>query len=371
MDLYFRIDINLAAIVLLGFIIFLSYRRLDRKTKINRMFILTVYVVLLQLIFESLTCVMNKQPGEAMFVLSNIFHVFLFLTAPTLTFIWLILIKNVVIPYEKITKPWIFVLAAPLIVNTIIVLLSPFLGLVFSIEAGNIYQRGPLFYLASAITYYYMVLAIIGILVNRKKILKNEFSLFIVIALLPIIGGIVQSVAYGVLLMWSSAAFALVIGYIFLQQRIVHLDALTGCWSRESLLYFLSVMMRVKDKNCFGAIYFDINKLKDINDKYGHLEGDRAIRRVAGIVKKELRMTDIFARMGGDEFVVLLDSEEDSYLAQVLERIKGRFAEYNANRSHEYILDCSFGADIYTGAFESEEHFLNHIDALMYQNKQK
>lgn len=56
----------------------------------------------------------------------------------------------------------------------------------------------------------------------------------LIFAGLPLIGGVLQTLFYGYLFMWSGAAFALVIVYIFLQQRMVHLDDLTGAWDRVS-----------------------------------------------------------------------------------------------------------------------------------------
>ncbi|MBN2503899.1 MAG: diguanylate cyclase [Bacilli bacterium] len=369
MDIFLRVDINLVAILLLGFVLIIAYKRLDLKVMVNKVFVITSLIVIIQLIFEIITCVINKQPGTAMIVLSNLFHVCLFVTAPILSYTWFILIKNIVVPYDRLQTRLNFLLLIPVAANVVLSILSPFFGLLFSVDSLNVYHRGDWFFVGAIITYIYMVLGIITIVVNRNKIIRHEFALFVFIALLPIIGGIFQSIFYGALLMWSMAAFALIVGYIFLQQRMVFLDNLTGCWNRDSFLYFLSLRLKRFATDPFGAIYFDIDGLKAINDKYGHLEGDKVLKIVSSIVKKELSMNDIIARMGGDEFVAIIDTDSKQVLEEVLDRIKNGFAEYNKNKTTEYSVNCSFGADIYNESHGSGKDFLNYVDTLMYRDK--
>jgi len=121
-----------------------------------------------------------------------------------------------------------------MIAAIVLTLLSPVYNYVFYIDSSNVYHRGPLYNINVAITYFYIVYGSILVVMNRKRIVKQDFVPLCIFSVLPIIGGLVQTLFYGTLLMWSGAAYSLVIVYVFLQQRMVHLDTLTGVWNRGS-----------------------------------------------------------------------------------------------------------------------------------------
>ena len=84
-------------------------------------------------------------------------------------------------------------------------------------------------------------------------------------------------------------------------------DDLTKCYNRRHAMYTLREWFSRSKRygTTFSLIYFDLNGLKLVNDKYGHQAGDLLLRSVVGVVKKLLRDSDVLFRMGGDEFMVL------------------------------------------------------------------
>ena len=216
-------------------------------------------------------------------------------------------------------------------------------------------------------TYLYLICSFFVILKQKKRIMKQDFIPMVIFGILPMIGGILQTMFYGVLLMWSSAAFSLVVVYNFLQQRMIHLDGLTGVWTRASFDYYIS--QRIKNDDGFGVIFMDIDGLKNINDEFGHIEGDNAIKSAVNLIAGILRKTDVIARWGGDEFVIMLDNVSEKSMEEILERLNSTFHQYNEENKKEYKLECSFGADLFNKSFSSIEQFLNHVDTLMYCNK--
>lgn len=369
MELIHRIDINLVAIVLLGIVVFLSAIRLNIKQQTNRIYVMTCVIVIMQLIVETTTCIINRRPGEIMILMAEILHVILFSLAPILTYTWLLMIKTLTMPSFKIQRIWNIVLIAPVIFNLILAILSPFYGLIFSIDELNVYRRGDYFFLSASICYFYLVFAIVDIIRYRKHIVKTEIPLFLIATAFPIVGAIFQSLFYGMLLMWASAGFALVFGYIFLQQRLIHLDNMTGCWSRESFESFFERRILKEPKNHFGAIFFDIDHLKHINDTYGHLEGDNAIKETIALIKSRLSGNDILARIGGDEFIIIIETTHLDHLERTILNFQQIFDAENLKAHRPYQLSCSFGCDIFSSEFATYQHFLKHLDHLMYHNK--
>lgn len=371
MNVYLRIDINIAAIVLLGFVLWMAYNRLDKMDLLNKKFINTSMIIIIEILIETITCILNGRPEQGMIHASNFMHICLYVTAAILTYCCYTFIYSWIMPRGEIPIRRKILLLIPVALNSVITVLSPMYGFVFYINSSNEYQRGPYFYLSGLIIYFYLVISLVLIIKQRKKIIKQEFVPLFLVGLLPILGGIVQTLFYGVLLMWSSVAFSLVIIYNFLQQRMIHLDTLTGAWTRESFDYYLSQRIKQRDSFQFGAIFMDLDGLKQINDEYGHLEGDCAIKSTVQLVKGLLRKTDIIARLGGDEFVIILECKSKEVLDKMIERINACFAQFNETSKKQYTLECSFGADMFHSKFHTVEQFLNHVDYLMYKDKKR
>lgn len=123
-------------------------------------------------------------------------------------------------------------------------------------------------------------------------------------------------------------------------------------------------------KRIFGVLFIDIDDFKLINDTYGHKVGDKVLRMVAGVLKSNLRINDIVARYGGDEFIVIseiTDSEELGSLANRINiLINNSFIEDNGNIIK---VSVSIGGVISEG--ESLERALERADSLMYVSKSK
>lgn len=369
MNTFLRIDTNLVAFTLLAAIYFIAKKQLDQNDSSNRSYLRVVLLVLTQLVIETLSCIINKKEISYLIPFAYFLNGCLFIVGALLSYISYILFHKLIVPYQEIEPKKLFILKIPQIINTILVVLSPLYGFVFYITKENVYHRGEFFFISISATYFYLILMLTLVIRNKKGLGEHEFNLLFVFVLFPIIGGIVQAIMYGELLMWSSVAFALVIMFAYLQQRMVHVDYLTGVWSRGSFEIYIKNRLLDNIKQNLGIIYCDIDRLKDINDEHGHLEGDEAIKMATSIIKSSIRKTDIMVRMGGDEFIVVLECEEMAIMVETLKRIEKSFEEYNKTSQKGYELSCSFGSDIMNSSYNTIEQFLHHVDILMYENK--
>jgi diguanylate cyclase (GGDEF)-like protein len=371
MNAYYRVDVNLVIAVTLMIVGWIAFFRLDRKEKINRAFFVTTGIIIVQLIIETMTCLLNGSPVPWHGSVSCVLHIILFLTAPFLTFYWYLLFRAMIIPNDRIAKTAMIFLMVPQILNAVLVFLSPSLGLSFSIDSQNLYSRGPWFMVNAAITYLYLVMAIILIVKNSRKMVRSDLFLMSLGTILPVIGGILQTLFYGSLLMWSSVGISLIILYMFLQQRLVHLDGLTGVWNRESYDYYINQRLRLRPTDPFGAMYFDLDQLKEINDRFGHFEGDSALKEFARVLRDAIRPGDVVARLGGDEFIVIADIASKSELERIQKEILSRLSVYNETSGKQYRIQTSSGAALYDSSFPTISHFVRTIDQLMYQEKRR
>lgn len=347
----------------------IALRRLDQKDNLNKAYLITLVIVFIQLGIEAITCVINGRSEIYYRLLSLFFHMILFMVAPILSSTWYLLVRQFVTARKKTEQKEKIITYIPVVINGILSIISLFIPLYFTVSASGLYERGPLFFLSIIITYAYFMFSLVFIILYRKKMLLNEFILLVAFNIIPVIGAIIQGLFYGILLAWSSAAFSLVIVYIYLQERLVHLDTLTGAWTRRSFDYYMEKRLKQKYIQMFGAIYFDIDHLKTINDTYGHAEGDQAIIDVVSRIKGLVKHDEVIARLGGDEFIIISNDYQEHRLISLIKDIELSLTVYNENSGKPYKLSCSFGYGLFSNDFKSIDQFLRYIDHRMYVHK--
>lgn len=370
MNLALRIDNNIVAIIVSIIFLMNISNRIDKRERQNKAFVTIFTLNTFQLIFETLTCIINKQPFAWLIPITTILHVFLFILGPLITYNWYVFASSWIkkdIDYRS--QKHIFILI-PLILNTILVLLNPFLKLIFYVNQFNVYQRGSLFFIPVIVSYFYLLCGLMLVYVNRRKISKIEFLPLLLFGVFPALGGLIQAIFYGFLLTWSTIAFSLIILYLYLQQQMMHIDYLTGAWTREKFYKYLTHRIDQKNSKGFSIVFIDLDDFKKINDTFGHNEGDRALKDLAYIIKTVLRNEDFIARYGGDEFILFLNVESQYEVESIIIKISDAIANYNQHTNVNYELAFSHGYELYN--FDSNmtaDEFINHVDKLMYQNK--
>jgi diguanylate cyclase (GGDEF)-like protein/PAS domain S-box-containing protein len=119
-----------------------------------------------------------------------------------------------------------------------------------------------------------------------------------------------------------------------------------------------------------AVLFLDLDRFKIVNDSLGHLIGDELLMQIAGLLVSALRPSDSIARVGGDEFALLLEGGRDVRDAiRVAERIHERLAEPVNLAGHEVFVTASVGIAVYTPEYERPEDLLRDADTAMYRAK--
>jgi diguanylate cyclase (GGDEF)-like protein len=154
--------------------------------------------------------------------------------------------------------------------------------------------------------------------------------------------------------------------------RLAATDALTGLPNRR---FFLDMANREVDRvRRFGVpasvVMIDADNFKDINDTYGHAAGDDALRQLAVSFRASLREVDVLARLGGEEFAVLLPGTDESGAQRVAEKMRTALSsEPVSTGQHTFRLTASFGTtDLSSGDFDITPA-LGRADAALYSAK--
>ncbi len=150
-------------------------------------------------------------------------------------------------------------------------------------------------------------------------------------------------------------------------------DDLTGLLNRRGFFSFAEQQLKIANRqnNRLHLVYLDIDDFKKINDNICHKAGDQALVDAANILKSTFRESDIIARIGGDEFVVLLTEPLDADINHLIfNRMEGYLQEYNAKTYLQYTLIFSIGTALYeSSCLCTVEDLLYRADQAMYKDK--
>ncbi len=149
-------------------------------------------------------------------------------------------------------------------------------------------------------------------------------------------------------------------------------DELSGLYNRRG--FFTVARQHVKfarrTKQGFWLLFLDVDRLKQINDVFGHQEGDAALVTTAEILRKTFRESDVLGRLGGDEFVVLAIHASEDSAASMMARLEENLAERNRQRAGGYELALSVGiARFEPESSASIEELLAKADEALYEHK--
>ena len=157
-------------------------------------------------------------------------------------------------------------------------------------------------------------------------------------------------------------------------EKLAHFDVLTGCYARGYGLSLFERQMKSaqRHKTSILLLYIDLDRLKDINDTFGHKEGDKVLKEAAKFFKSTLREVDIICRMGGDEFLLIFPDSSLNDVPLIKERITNKLKELNENLNKPYKISFSIGLSCYNPSNPlSIEELIKIADEKMYEEKKK
>lgn len=155
-------------------------------------------------------------------------------------------------------------------------------------------------------------------------------------------------------------------------EKMATIDKLTGIYNRQAFdIIIHQVLKEIQRKNfSLSVILFDIDHFKNVNDEFGHLAGDAAIKNIVKISKSAIRESDVLCRWGGEEFLILLKecSLDDAY--KISEKIRETVRKTpTVYEGKKIVATISLGVSRYHPS-EQEDSLLSRVDKLLYKAKQ-
>ena len=157
-------------------------------------------------------------------------------------------------------------------------------------------------------------------------------------------------------------------------EHLAHFDHLTKIPNRYLLFDRVEhlIAQSERNKSRFALLYIDLDKFKTINDTKGHSFGDQVLKETAIRLKQSIRNSDTVARIGGDEFVILLEKiTTKNDISIVLETLKGAFKKAFVVNDKNIDVCCSIGVAIYPNEGTNMDTLLATADKDMYKTKRR
>ena len=301
-----------------------------------------------------------------------------FMSTSLLCFFWFLYFEHMQnSPFVKDRKRvWI----SSILVWVMVVLLTVniFTGCCFDLDENDQYQRGPLFILLYVFSYAYVFFTCLRALVRIfMKKYYNQRKMLIKLALFPVapaIAGIIQFIYPELPVACAALTFATLIIFMDRSDDMIALDPLTHLHNRKMLDYYYEQWH--DDKEADEDLYLlmiDANKFKSINDTYGHLQGDKALIRIADAMRLAIRGTNRhfnIARYGGDEFAILIRAKDENEILALEDRIRTSLDELNKEAGSPYELTVSIGHEQASRGTTLKE-LIEKADTRLYEEKKK
>ncbi len=363
-----QIELNLYAILVLAFLLFDVKDSVMKKTKTSKIYNAVVVLLIIIQGIEILSWLVDGKMGTIYHygnvVINSLFYAITLIPIS----LWLMYFdENIIQESEKKKKRRIIYLCLNMVV-VILVIINLFNGFIFSVTPENHYVRHVgswVIMILNCVTYWAYIISLQKyIRVIHARLYKVIFAL----GIFPSIGAIIQMHCYGLTLIWPMMAIVTLAAYILIEREELKRDDLTGLYMRASLETRISC--KIRQQQPFSMILIDLDDFKKINDKYGHVEGDKALRMISNVLSKSIKQSDSIYRIGGDEFILLIETDKRDTAKVVMDRICKNLRKMNDSNANPYSIEMSIGVAHYeNGESDTYESLLAKADEQMYQNK--
>lgn len=257
---------------------------------------------------------------------------------------------------------WFTAAALPLMV--VINLFCPF---IFTVDENAVYSRQFGYWIYISIDYGIVVNSLILYYKNYRQDGSIRFFPIWLYALPILVATLLQSCFYGVSIMAPCFAVAIAGAFSSLQNEHAFRDDLTGLFNRSFLDYVLFLYSQNGRKA--SGIMVSLCGFEKINENSGHAMGDQALCQTAEILRESVGGWGSVLRYSGDEFIIMVDSQQDSSISNCVERLKMNFDRFNREDGDEFTLAPAIGVWKHSGDSEDVNCFLNGLKAAVKEAK--
>ncbi len=370
METFLKIDTSIVCICFLMSITFYILKHMPKNLPTMKLFTTTILLNVMGLIIEAFSIYLFDFADN---ILKEMVYFFYFLTN-ILYFITVLVWSSFIYAYargnKKPTKTWTVLMMIPCIIGSILQGINFKSNILFYIDSNNKLVRGNYFIFFAMCVASYLILNLIVIFKNKKKLTKSEFETLTFFQFVPILGGIIHlSVPNGINTVWIYSAYTLIMVSLYLNNAMMRFDVLTGAWKRVAFDKYTDELSK-KDYMNFSIAFLDMDDFKEINDTYGHAIGDKALKKFASLSTSILGDGDILVRYGGDEFLLFFNTKDLNIVEEKLKKMQETVEEFNKINPDKYKLKYTCKAESYNpNIYRTISELIHFVDSEMYKEK--
>jgi len=363
---YFNASIGSCLIIILIAIDYL--RRYNTDNFQQKLFIITLCAIFASAIFDFISLTLEQIPGtKSNIALHYTWSIYL-IARNCCYYFSAIFIDYFAHGSKTRSNRFLKIIIGLMIAYTISIIFNLENGYYFYISKENTYTGGSLYNFQIFFSYFPILLALIDISLAPKHIKKTQVFLIIFFLILTALGAALDIVLKTTNIVWSCITGALLYIYFFIIRSASKIDSLTGIGNRNNFYEYISIITSQPPKKDYAFIKIDLKRLGEINDIFGHLVGDSALRDISAIIKGCIRYTDFAVRYGGDEFIIITAAEND--IMRIIGRINDSIAYQNNNNIRAYKLTINSSYSIFTTNSGVEiQDFLAQLNSKIIKKK--
>lgn len=331
---------------------------LDKKTVINKIYLASLFLNLFLINLEIILTLLVEYKIELFWV--RFISFILYVLSPILSYLFLKFICHYFSSHYKIRNPVRSIFYFLILTNT---LTSIFSSINRTFDTKNLSH----YIIPFVISLAFLIFSVYVIKTSKKMLLKFEYAYIMAISLITNILVFIQLFINETMFVWCSSTFTIIMMFIVIQQRELYRDSLTGARNRLVLKRCLEAYTR-KPAGSLAIIMIDLDYFKNINDLYGHSEGDNALKVFVRLLQKVFSDSGIVIRMGGDEFLILIYNLSAAKVNELIYKMDNIVDKYNDKGGKPYSIKYSCASGVYKNDM-SIEQFIHEIDLKMYSHK--
>ena len=338
--------------------------KLQKKNKEDRLLLGIMLLIVCACVADAASFAVDNRPGELFRGLSYVSNFVLFFANLVIGPLWVMLVSRHI--YGNVSRFQCVLMTSISGLVFALLIANFFYPVVFRISETNVYSRGPLFMVNNLMEIAFMIDGVIIYLIGRARsggvkffpVLQFVWPIFICVCL--------QNFFYGISTVWVGIAVGFTSLMLALQNENIFIDKLTRLFNR----YYLDrISGTLKRSNKIAMMMIDMNGFKSINDNLGHSQGDDALFSMAEILRETVESHGTAVRYAGDEFVIVINTDNEQVAASYRDKIKQKLADFNKKRIKKYKLSASIGMGIFDLKENNLDEILEIIDKRMYEDK--
>lgn len=338
--------------------------KLQKKNKEDRLLLGIMLLIVCACVADAASFAVDNRPGELFRGLSYVSNFVLFFANLVIGPLWVMLVSRHI--YGNVSRFQCVLMTSISGLVFALLIANFFYPVVFRISETNVYSRGPLFMVNNLMEIAFMIDGVIIYLIGRARsggvkffpVLQFVWPIFICVCL--------QNFFYGISTVWVGIAVGFTSLMLALQNENIFIDKLTRLFNR----YYLDrISGTLKRSNKIAMMMIDMNGFKSINDNLGHSQGDDALFSMAEILRETVESHGTAVRYAGDEFVIVINTDNEQVAASYRDKIKQKLADFNKKRIKKYKMSASIGMGIFDLKQNNLDEILEIIDKRMYEDK--